>query len=377
MPDMALTASRGQLSHIRSWWEQIDRTLLGLFAALILIGIVLGVAAGPVAAMRKGIDNPFHFVERQMAFLVPTILVMLAVSTLSLTQIRRLGIVVGAGAIALMGATLLIGPEIKGATRWLDFGGISLQPSELFKPGFAIITAWLLAEQVRDRRFPGGMVSLALFLSAAVILVMQPDYGQLLLLTMIWGTIFFVAGWNWAWMAGLGGFSAAVVAFGYEFAPHFRNRIDRFLAPESGDTYQVDTALNAISGGGLFGHDISDAQGMKTYLPDAHTDFIFAVAGEEFGFLLGIVIISIFCAIMLRSMLHAAQSQSVFIRCAIVGLGAQLAIQALVNIGVSLAILPAKGMTLPFISYGGSSLIAAGLAAGFLLALTRKADTTA
>ena len=173
-------------------------------------------------------------------------------------------------------------------------------------------------------------------------------------------------------MAVLGGFGAAVLGFGYEFAPHVRSRIDRFLSPETGDTYQVDTALEAISSGGLMGHDIGDMPGAKSHLPDAHTDFVFAVAGEEFGWILCLIIIGIFCGIMLRAMTHAAQTRSVFVRCAIVGLAAHLTFQALVNIGVSLAILPAKGMTLPFISYGGSSLLGAGLSAGLLLALTRR-----
>lgn len=372
MHDLVMEARAPRSRAVRDWWASVDRTMLGLFASLILIGIVLGTAAGPVAAMRKGIDNPFHFVERQIAFMVPALIVMFGASVLRPGQVRRAGILIGGGALVLMAATLVVGADVKGATRWLSFGGFNLQPSEFLKPGFAIITAWLLAEQVRDKTFPGGGISLGLFLMAAMILVLQPDYGQLMLLAAIWGTIFFVAGYSWAWIAGLGGFGAGVLLFGYRFAPHVKSRIDRFLSPETGDTYQVDTALSAISGGGLFGHDISDAPGVKTHLPDAHTDFIFAVAGEEFGFLLCLVILGIFGAIAMRAFLHAAKAQSVFIRCAIVGLAAQLTYQAIVNIGVSLAILPAKGMTLPFISYGGSSLLSAGLTAGLLLALTRK-----
>ncbi|MEM9232658.1 MAG: putative peptidoglycan glycosyltransferase FtsW [Pseudomonadota bacterium] len=375
MHDLLMGTGLARPSLLREWWERVDRTLLGLFAALILIGIVLCAAAGPVAAMRKGIDNPFHFVERQLVFIVPAVITMLVVSFLSLNQVRRAGILIGTAALALMMATLIIGPEIKGSTRWLIMAGFSLQPSEFFKPGFAVITAWFLAEQFRDQRFPGGSLSLGLFLIGAMALIWQPDYGQLLLLTAIWGTIFFVAGWNWTWIAGLGGFVAAVLLFGYRFAPHVKSRIDRFLSPESGDTYQVDTALGAISGGGLLGHDFAENPSVKGHLPDAHTDFVFAVAGEEFGFLLCLVILGLFCAIAMRCFLHAARAQSLFVRCAIVGLAAQLTFQALVNIGVSLAVLPAKGMTLPFISYGGSSLIAAGLTAGLLLALTRRQDS--
>ncbi|WP_199564566.1 FtsW/RodA/SpoVE family cell cycle protein [Parvularcula marina] len=374
MHDLLMGAPSARLAVLKDWWERTDRTLLALFGALVLIGIVLCTAAGPVAAMRKGIDNPFHFVERQLVFVIPAMLVMFGASLLSLDQVRRAGILIGAGALLLLFATLIIGPEIKGSTRWLTFGGVSLQPSEFFKPGFAVVTAWLLAEQYRDQRFPGGGISLGLYLIAVVVLIFQPDYGQLLLLTAMWGTIFFVAGWSWAWIAGLGGFVGGILLFGYRFAPHFKSRIDRFLSPDTGDTYQVDTALGAISGGGLIGHDFANNPSVKTHLPDAHTDFIFAVAGEEFGFLLCLIVLGIFCAIAMRCLYHAARAQSLFVRCAIVGLAAQLTFQALVNIGVTLGVLPAKGMTLPFISYGGSSLIAAALTAGLLLALTRRQE---
>lgn len=372
MHDILLVSSEERLVAVREWWSRLDRTLLLLFGVLFLTGIVLCAAAGPVAAMRKGIDNPFHFVERQLVFSVPAVLLMLGVSFLSPGQIRRTGILVLCSSLVLMLLTLLIGPDIKGASRWLAVGGLSLQPSEFFKPGLAVVTAWLLAEQFRDPKFPGGMISLAIFGLGAAILILQPDYGQLLLLTAIWGTVFFIAGWNWGWIAGLGAFVGGVVLFGYRFAPHFKSRIDRFLSPETQDTYQVDMAIETISGGGVLGHDFSNAPSMKTHLPDAHTDFVFAVAGEEFGFVFCVLIIGVFCALAMRCFYHAAREQSLFIRCAIVGLAAQLTFQAIVNIGVTLALLPAKGMTLPFISYGGSSLLASGLTAGLLLALTRR-----
>jgi cell division protein FtsW len=187
----------------------------------------------------------------------------------------------------------------------------------------------------------------------------------------MWGVVFFVAGWNWSWIIGLGAVVLGVLAFGYRFAPHVRSRIDRFLSPEAGDTYQVDMSMSALSSGGLFGHDLNDAPSVKRSLPDAHTDFIFAVAGEEFGFLLCLVIIAIFLFIALRAISHAMRVESIFVRCAIVGLATHLVFQAFVNMGVAMSLLPAKGMTLPFVSYGGSSLLAAALSGGALLALTR------
>ncbi len=369
-PSAAMVAGRGLT--LRTWWEGLDRSLLYTFLALMAIGVVLVTAAGPVAAMRKGIENPLHFVERQFIFLIPALIVMAGASLLTATQTRRAGVLVCLGALGLMALTILIGDEIKGSTRWLSLAGFSLQPSEFFKPGFVLASAWFLAEGARDPKFPGGALSLGLYAFAAVILILQPDYGQLILLTAIWGVMFFIAGWSWSWVLGLGAVMSGVLAFGYNFAPHVRSRIDRFLSPQTGDTYQVDRAMEVISGGGFLGHDLNHTPSVKGSLPDAHTDFIFAVAGEEFGFVLCLLILGLFAWLILRSLFIARGLDSLFMRCAVVGLSALLAFQAIVNIGVNLAILPAKGMTLPFISSGGSSLLATALTAGWLLALTRR-----
>lgn len=350
----------------------LDRTLLGLVAVLVLIGLVLSLAAGPVAAGRIGISNPLHFFERQIVFLIPAAIVAATLSTLSPLMVRRVGALIGLGALFGMVLALLIGPEIKGAHRWLDFGPFSLQPSEFLKPGFVVASAWFLAEGARDGSFPGGIVNLGAYAACSVILLSQPDYGQWILLTAIWGTMFFIAGWSWAWIAGLGTAAATALFAGYHAAPHVRSRIDRFLSPETGDTYQTDKALEAISAGGALGHDAHGAVGVKASLPDAHTDFVFAVAGEEFGFLLCALLIGLYGAIVYRALKTAGDAQSLFVRCAVAGLSAQLAFQAMINIGVNLAVLPAKGMTLPLVSYGGSSLVATGVTIGLLLALTRK-----
>ena len=353
-------------------WASLDRRLLALVGSLVLIGLVLSLAAGPVAAGRIGIANPLHFFERQVVFLVPAALVAAGLSVLSPLMVRRVGTLIGLGALFGMVLAILIGPEIKGAHRWLDLGPASLQPSEFLKPGFVVASAWFLAEGARDRDFPGGLVNLAAYGACSLVLLAQPDYGQWILLTAIWGTMFFIAGWSWGWIAGLGTAAAGALFAGYHAAPHVRSRIDRFLAPETGDTYQTDKALEAISAGGALGHDAHGAEGVKASLPDAHTDFVFAVAGEEFGFVLCAALIAIYGAIVVRALKAASGTQSLFVRCAVAGLSAQLAFQAMINIGVNLSVLPAKGMTLPLVSYGGSSLVATGVTVGFLLALTRK-----
>ena len=357
---------------LAAWWQGVDRTLLGLTGALILIGLVLALAAGPVAAGRIGINNPMHFFEKQIVFLVPALIAMLGLSALDALSLRRAGIILFAGSFAAMLLATIAGPEIKGAQRWLDLGVASVQPSEFLKPGFVITAAWLLAEGARDRAFPGGLISLGLYGICSLVLLLQPDYGQWVLLTAIWGVMFFVAGWSWAWIAGLGSAAAAALFLGYHSASHVRARIDRFLAPEGGDTYQTDKALEAISAGGALGHDVHGTDGVKASLPDAHTDYVFAVAGEEFGFLLCAGLLMIYAAIAWRGFGFAASTPSLFLRCAVAGLSAQLVFQAMINIGVNLAVLPAKGMTLPLVSYGGSSLVATGITMGLLLALTRR-----
>ncbi len=355
------------------WWRSIDRVLFIATGALMLVGITLCYAASPVTATRLGIDDPLYFVERQMIFFIPSIAILLGMTFLRPLQAKRLGVLIFIGAGLLMIAGLIIGPEVNGAKRWLLLGGFSLQPSELMKPGFVMTAAWLLAEGARDKSFPGGLIALLLYGVMSVLLLMQPDYGQWVLLTAIWGVMFFIAGWSWLWIGGLGAAAGVALLAGYNYAPHVASRIDRFLNPGTGDNYQVDKALETLANGGLFGKDFSGAtQSFKYSLPDAHTDYIFAVAGEEAGFMLGALIVILFATLVVRSFMRASGQSSIFMQTAICGLGALIGFQAIINMGVSLNLLPSKGMTLPFISYGGSSLIASGLTIGLLLSLTRK-----
>ena len=352
------------------WWWSVDHLNLAIVALIIGIGMTLMMAAGPVAAARLSHVSNFHFPLRQIIFLMPATLVILGGSLLSPLQVRRLGVLIFIGALALVVGTLLFATPINGAKRWLDLGPILLQPTEFAKVGFVITAAWLLAEGARDQNFPGGFLALSLYALLSALLISQPDMGQWVLLTAVWGVMFFIAGWSWLWILILGSLAIGGLILGYQLIPHVRARIDVFLDPSSGDNFQVSKAIEALANGGAFGKSTGSVA--KHQLPDAHTDFIFAVGGEAFGILFCLLIIGLFAVLVLRAFINAFSQTSIFIQCAVCGLAAMIGFQAIINMGVNMRLLPAKGMTLPLISYGGSSLLATGLAIGFLLALTRK-----
>jgi len=352
----------------RLWWS-IDRTALAILSLIIVIGGVVLMAAGPAAAARIPNVGEFQFPVRQLIFMGPTLLLMTVIAFLTPLQARRLGVFVFLAALLLMVAVLLFAGEVNGAKRWLYMGSFSLQPSEFAKPGFVIAAAWMLAEGARDPKFPGGAVAIGLYAVFALLLLLQPDFGQWALVTAVWAVMFFVAGWSWLWIAALGVAGFGALAAGYYLSDHVAARVDGFFNPAATETYQVDRAIETIANGGLIGR--GDAPPVKTLLPDAHTDFIFAVASEEFGFALAVIIIVLFAVFTARVMSVAAGLKSIFAQCAATGLAAIIGFQAIINIGVSLRALPAKGMTLPFISYGGSSLLATGLTVGLIFALTR------
>ncbi|WDI30393.1 putative peptidoglycan glycosyltransferase FtsW [Hyphococcus flavus] len=352
----------------RLWWS-IDRPSLAILSLIIVIGFVVLMAAGPSAASRIGGVSEFHFSARQLIFLGPTLFMIMALSFLTPLQARRLGVIVFLAAVITMVTVLLFAGEVNGAKRWFYIGGFSIQPSEFAKPGFVIAAAWMLAEGARDPKFPGGAIAIGLYAVFAVLLLMQPDFGQWALVTAVWAVMFFVAGWSWLWIAGLGVTGLGALTAGYYFSDHVAARVDGFLKPGSNETYQVDRSVETLANGGVFGR--GEAASVKGALPDAHTDFIFAVAGEEFGFALAVLIILLFAIFTARVMAVAAGLKSMFAQCAVTGLAALIGFQAIINIGVTLRALPAKGMTLPFISYGGSSLLATGLTVGLIFALTR------
>ncbi|MEL6362880.1 MAG: putative peptidoglycan glycosyltransferase FtsW [Pseudomonadota bacterium] len=353
------------------WWWSVDQTTLVILWTLVAVGFLLLLAAGPAAAARLNIGNSFYFPIRQALFILPALTVLFGVSLLTPLQTRRLGVLTFAASLFLMVVVLIAAPEINGAKRWLPFGVASLQPSELLKPGFVIVAAWMLAEGKRNPSFPGAMIAMALFAVCAALLIMQPDFGQAALLTAVWMVMFFIAGWSIWWLAGLFASACAMIAGGYLYSPHLAQRINGFLNPSVGDNYQVDKSVEAIGAGGLTGAADRSAS-IRHSLPDAHTDFIFAVGIEQHGVVMGLAIMALFAAFVVRAFLRAVELKSVFTQCAVCGLAAMIGLQAFINIGVSMRALPAKGMTLPFISYGGSSLLATGLAVGMILALTRR-----
>jgi cell division protein FtsW len=362
--------SRAERSAFGDWWWTVDRLLLAGLAILMLAGLVFLMAGGPPVAERLGLST-FHFVNRQVMFLVPALAIMIPISFLSLRHIRRLALLVYAVAMVLILLAFQYGPEIKGAHRWIMIGPLGLQPSEFVKPAFVVLSAWAFSEGARRKDVPGTLLALLLLPATIIPLILQPDFGQTMLVTIVWCGLFFIAGLHWFWVMGLGGAGLVGIVAAYEFLPHVRARIERFLDKDSGDTFQVDTAMESFSRGGWLGRGPGEGT-VKRILPDAHTDFIFAVTAEEFGIVVCIVLLLVFAFIVLRGLSLARRSEDTFCRLAATGLIFMFGLQACINMMVNVHLMPAKGMTLPFISYGGSSLLSLALGMGFLIALTRR-----
>ena len=362
--------TRADTSIIGRWWWTVDRWMLVALFALSVAGILMVMAASPAVAERLGLES-FHFVRRQFIFLIPALAIMIVVSLLSPLAVRRVAM---AGLLlTLLGllATMVVGHEANGATRWIRLGPLLVQPSEFVKPTLAVVTAWIIAERQKNEEFPGYSIAGGLLLAVLAFLVAQPDFGMAVVVGTVFFAQLFMGGMPMTWVAvlvviGLGGMSLA-----YMLLPHVASRIDRFLDPTSGDSYQVDKSIEAFVNGGVFGRGPGEGV-VKLVLPDAHSDFIFAVVGEEFGLFAGLTIVAVFAFVVLRGFYRMLQERNVFILLATGGLLVQFGAQAIVNMGVNTRLLPAKGMTLPFISYGGSSLFALALTMGMVLALTRR-----
>jgi cell division protein FtsW len=362
--------SRTQYAPLNDWWRTIDRMLLGALAVLMLSGLVFSLAASPPVAMRMGHD-PFHFVNRQVLFLVPAVLILLVTSMLSPRQLRRLAAVVFVTSLCLVAATVLYGAEVKGARRWISVFGLSLQPSEFLKPAFVIVVSWLFAESTRRPEMPANSLALVLLLLVVALIVLQPDFGQTLLILAVWGTLFFMAGVRLVWVVGLAGSAIAGLAAAYFTVPYVSRRINAFIDPASADTFNVGIALESFMRGGWVGQGPGEGT-VKRILPESHTDFVFAVVAEEFGIAACLILVALFAFIVVRALHHALSNEDAFVRFAVAGLAVLFGAQAAINMAVNLHLLPAKGMTLPFISYGGSSMISLAYAMGMLLALTRE-----
>lgn len=362
--------SRTDRSLLANWWWTVDRWSLAAITTLIGAGVMLTLAASPAVAGRIGLE-PFYFVYRQLSFVAPALVMIFIVSLFDPRDIRRLALGVYGLSLLMMVATLLVGPEIKGAHRWLVAGPFSIQPSEFIKPAFVVMAAAALAESNKSPGFPGLALGLCLYFAVAGLLVLQPDFGQTLLLSVVFAALLFLAGLRWYWIALFAGLGISSGVGAYMFVPHVASRIDRFISPEHGDTFQVNTAMNAFVHGGMTG--VGPGEGsVKFVLPDAHTDFIFAVAGEEFGLLACTFLIVLFAFVVWRALQRALEETDHFIQLGASGLAVMFGLQAVINIAVSLSLMPAKGMTLPFVSYGGSSMLALALTIGMLLALTRE-----
>jgi cell division protein FtsW len=362
--------SRAHRTPLSDWWFTVDRPMLSLVLVLFLAGFVLSFAASPPVAERLGLDS-LHFVLRHAFYAPLAAMLMVGLSFLTTRQVRRVALLLLVICLIMMVAVLFVGQEIKGSRRWLFLAGMSIQPSELLKPAFIVITAWLFAEGSKRPDVPGKLLAVALLLITCALLVAEPDLGQTVLFVAVWGALFFLAGANIVIFGGLGGLAAAGLIGAYYVFPHVAGRINRFLDPDSGDNFQIMTAMQSFERGGWSGTGPGEGI-MKRVLPDSHTDFVFAVAGEEFGIALCLLIVALFSLLVMRGLLQALRRSSAFERMAVAGLTTQIGIQAFINMGVNLHLLPAKGMTLPFISYGGSALLSSAVTMGFLLALSRR-----
>jgi cell division protein FtsW len=353
------------------WWWTVDRWMLGVAALLIGVGVALSFASSPAAAMRMSIGDPFHFAVRQCVFGAGAAVILLSVSMLEVKTVRRAAFFIWLAAIAVMVALPIFGHNAKGATRWLEVGGFTLQPSEFMKPALVILVAWMFAEGQKGEGVPGVSIAFGLYFISIALLLVQPDVGQSVLITVAFGAAFWMAGVPISWVMLLGGVAVAGLSSTYFLFPHVAARVHKFVSPDTADTHQVDRAAEAIRAGGFLGRGPGEGV-MKRHVPDLHTDFIYSVGAEEYGLVFSLLLISLFALLVTRGLYRAMKLNDPFEQVAAAGLFVLVGQQAIINVAVNLNMIPTKGMTLPFISYGGSSMLAMGLTLGMALALTRR-----
>ena len=364
--------SRNDQSLIARWFWTVDRGLLGAALALMALGVSLSFASSPAAILAdESITDPFHYSWRMMVFAGVGLTVMLTTSLMSPRGVRRIAVLALFGAIVVMAALPFIGDTVKGAARWVNLGPFSLQPSEFAKPGLIVFAAWMFAEAQKGQGVPGVTIAFGFYALTVCLLLIQPDIGQTLLITTTFMAVFFMAGVPFKWMAVLASLGMAGLVSLYFVFGHMRDRLSRFFSPETTDTHQIDSASEAIRAGGLLGRGVGEGV-MKRHVPDLHTDFIYSVGAEEFGLVLSLIMIGLYAFIVVRGMRRAMKLTDPFEQTAAAGLFMLIGLQACINVAVNLNLIPTKGMTLPFISYGGSSMLAMGLTMGFALALTRR-----
>ena len=363
--------ARSDRTPVGVWWWTIDRWMLGAVGVLIILGVLMSFAASPSAAARMNVGDPFHFAVRQCVFAAAGAVILVSTSMLDTKGVRRSAFFIYIGAIAIMMILPFMGHSAKGATRWMEFAGFTLQPSEFMKPALIILVSWMFAEGQKGQGVPGVTIAFGLYLLSVALLLIQPDVGQTVLITVAFGAAFWMAGVPLSWVMLLGGTALAGLASTYFLFPHVASRVDRFISPDRADTHQVDRAAEAIAAGGFFGRGPGEGV-MKRHVPDLHTDFIYSVAAEEYGLIFSLMLIALFGFIVIRGLYKAMKLSDPFQQVAAAGLFVLVGEQVFINIAVNLNMIPTKGMTLPFISYGGSSMLAICLTLGLALALTRR-----
>lgn len=366
-----ISPSRTNRSPLLEWWRSIDHITLGFLVCLIGAGLILSMAASPAAAGRMGLANPFYFLYKHAFFVTTGLAGAFILSLMSPSNARRIAVLALLGSIILLFIVPFVGNEVKGATRWFRIGGFGLQPSEFAKPAFIVFAAWMFAAKKRDPRVPSIGIVFGVYALMVALLIQQPDFGQSFLLTLCFAAVFFFAGLSIGWMLFMMCLSLFGAAGAYFALPHVRDRVARFMNPDGADTYQTDKALEAIANGGLLGRGPGEGT-VKNQVPDIHTDFIFAATVEEFGFLISLVLIILLAGFVIRCFRNALKLNDYFAQLAVAGLATMIGVQTIINLFVNLNMAPPKGMTLPFISYGGSSMWALCFAAGLILAFTRR-----
>ena len=364
--------SRNDKGPVANWFWTVDRGLLAAALTLMGLGVALSFASSPAAILAdQSISDPFHYSWRMIVWASGGLVLMLTTSLLSPRGVRRIAVLALLGAIVVMAALPFVGNEVKGAARWINLGPFSLQPSEFAKPSLIVFAAWMFSEAQKGQGVPGVSIAFGFWALTVGLLLIQPDIGQTLLITTTFMAVFFMAGVPLKWVAALAAAGAGGVVGLYFAFSHMRDRLSRFFSPETTDTHQIDRASEAIRAGGLVGRGVGEGV-MKRSVPDLHTDFIYSVGAEEFGLVLSLTMIGLYAFIVVRGMRKAMKLNDSFEQTAAAGLFMLIGLQASINVAVNLNLIPTKGMTLPFISYGGSSMMAMGLTMGFALALTRR-----
>ena len=362
--------TRTDRSATAMWWWTLDRVTLALVLILLLLGFFFSFSSSPIAAPHTGSYDPFYYTKRHFFFALLTAGMMITISMLSIKGVKRVSLVIYGISLGIMALLPIIGHAAKGGRRWLELGPIALQPSEFLKPALIVLISWMFSEGQKGKGVPGVTIAFCLYLMAIGLLLIQPDVGQSILITVAFGACFFISGVPFRWIMGMLATAAAGLVGLFFIQPHFRNRILGFVT-EDGDKYQVNSAKAAIANGGFWGKGLNEGV-MKRHIPDLHTDFIYSVVAEEYGLWLTLILIGIFAFIVIRGLAKSMAMQDPFRQIATSGLYIMLGTQVLINVSVNLGLIPPKGMTLPFISYGGSSMLALGLCLGLILALTRK-----